>query len=154
MVAARLPHRAWKEVHAPGLYLHLEPRRSFLGAAFGIPIQTPGRWYARRSFATRRNGKAPPAAGPFKALCELSGDSMKRMPSSYEPDHPFARDLMRKDFMTDTYFTEKQVCALDFLAQVLKATRAAGPFLEFLTHAVGLPWGRGRERQTARAVEN
>lgn len=94
MAAARFPHRAWKEVHAPGLYLHLEPQRSFLGA---------GLW------------------------------------------HPDPDTLMRKDFMTVTSFTEKQVCAADFLDQVVKATRAAGSFLEFLTRAIGLPWGAGEK---------
>ena len=47
---------------------------------------------------------------------------------------------MRKDFIGATYFTEEQVCSPDFLNLVTKAARAAGPFLEFLTRTLGLPW--------------
>ena len=140
MAAARFPHRAWKEVHAPGLYLHLAPKQCFLGMGLWHPnpdtralvcdaiVRNPAKWKSVTS------GRA------FKAMCELSGDSMKRLPSGYDPGHQFARDLRRKDFMTATYFTDNQVCASDFLDQVTKATRAAAPFLEFLTRAVRLPW--------------
>lgn len=140
MTAARFPHRAWKEVRAPGLYLHLEPKRCFLGAGLWHPdpdtralvcdaiVRDPAKW------------KKATSSRDFKALCELSGDSMKRMPSGYDPGHQFARDLARKDFMCVTYFTDNQVCAADFLDQVTKASRAAAPLVEFLTRAIGLPW--------------
>ena len=145
MAAARFPHRAWKEVRAPGLYLHLEPKRCFLGAGLWHPdaetralvcaaiVREPAKW---KSATTGR---------AFKALCELSGDSMKRPPSGYDPGHQFARDLMRKDFMSVTCFTDQQVSALDFLDQITKTVRAAAPFLEFLTRAAGLPWALNEE---------
>src|SRR5262245_49878233 len=37
MAAARFPHIAWKQRHTPGLYLHLEPNRSFLGMGLWHP---------------------------------------------------------------------------------------------------------------------
>jgi len=146
MAAARFPHRSWKEVHAPGLYLHLAPKQSFLGAGLWHPdpdtrslvcdaiVGDPVKW--KRAISGRA----------FKAMCELEGDSMKRMPSGYDPGHQFAADLMRKDFISMTYFTDNQVCAADFLDQMTKAPRAASPLIEFLTRAVGLPWS-ANERQ-------
>lgn len=140
MAAARFPHRAWKEVHAPGLYLHLAPKQGFLGAGLWHPnpdtralvrdaiVRDPAKWKSAIS------GRA------FKTMCELSGDSMQRMPSGYDPGHRFARDLMRKDFITVTNYTDDEVCAADFLDQVTKASCAAAAFMEFLTRALGLPW--------------
>jgi uncharacterized protein (TIGR02453 family) len=140
MAAARFPHRAWKEVQAPGLYLHLAPRQCFLGAGLWHPdpdtrallrdaiVREPAKWKSATS------GRA------FKARCELSGDSLKRLPSAYDPSHPFARDLMRKDFISATYFRDDQVCDSDFLDRVTKTLHAAASFLEFLTRAVNLPW--------------
>ena len=151
MAAARFPHRGWKELHAPGLYLHLAPKQIFMGAGLWHPnpdtralvreaiVQDPAKWKKATS------GRA------FKARWELDGASMTRMPSGCDPAHQFARDLMRKDFMAVTYFTEKQVCASDFLDQVTKASRAAAPFLEILTRAVGLPWS-ANEKQKPREV--
>lgn len=151
MTAARFPHRAWKEVRAPGLYLHLAPKQCFLGAGLWHPdpdtrasvcdaiVRDPAKW------------KRATSGRVFKAMCELSGDSMKRMPAGYDPGHQFARDLARKDFMCVTSFTENQVCAPDFLDQVTKASRAAAPLLEFLTRAIGLPWSAD-EKQKPREV--
>jgi len=140
MAAARFPHRAWKERTAPGLYLHLDPAHCFFACGLWRPdtdtralvresiIRDPARW----KHATR--GRA------FQASWELSGDSFKRVPPGCDPNHRFATDLMRKDFIGATYFTEEQVCSPDFLNLVTKAARAAGPFLEFLTRTLGLPW--------------
>jgi uncharacterized protein (TIGR02453 family) len=151
MTAARFPHRAWKEISAPGLYLHLAPKQCFLGAGLWHPdpdtralvcdaiVRDPTKW------------KRATSGRVFKAMCELSGDSMKRMPAGYDPGHQFARDLARKDFMCVTYFKDNQVCAADFLDQVTKASRAAAPLIEFLTRAIGLPWSAD-EKQKPREV--
>jgi hypothetical protein len=58
---------------------------------------------------------------------------------------------MRKDFIAAGYFSEKEVCAADFLSRVATATRAAAPFLEFLTRALGLPWSVD-DRMTPREI--
>jgi len=58
---------------------------------------------------------------------------------------------MRKDFAAGMGFSEKEVCGTDFLNRVMKATKAAAPFLEFLTRAVGLPWAPG-DRATRREI--
>ena len=76
----------------------------------------------------------------FKALCELSGDSLMRMPPGCDINHPFADDLKRKDFITVTNFSESQILAPDFLKAVTRACEAAAPFMEFLTRALALPW--------------
>ncbi len=153
MAAARFPHRAWKEVHAPGLYLHLEPKQCFLGAGLWHPDPDTRAFVRDAIVRDPANWKRATSGRAFRAMCELAGDSMKRIPPGYDPDHQFARDLMRKDFITVTYFTENRVCAEDFLDQVTKASRAAAPFVEFLTRAVGLPWSsdeKARPREVLR----
>jgi uncharacterized protein (DUF2461 family) len=65
---------------------------------------------------------------------------MKRMPPGYDPNHPLAEDLMRKDFIMWTTLTEDEVCAPDFLKRVVNVCEVAAPFMEFLTRALGLPW--------------
>ena len=140
MVAARFPHRAYKQRTAPGLYLHLDPQHCFFACGLWRPdgdtralvreaiVSEPQRW----KFATRRKA--------FASVWELSGESFARLPAGLDPNHPLAVDLKRKDFTAHIMFTEKQVCDADFLLTVSRATRAAGPFVEFLTRAVGLPW--------------
>ena len=145
MAAARFPHAAWKQTTAPGFYLHLEPGTSFLGSGLWHPnpetrnsvrqaiVKNPATWQKATS------GKR------FKALCELEGASSSRMPLGYEPDHPLADDLKRKDFITVTYFKEDQVCASDFLELVTRAVTATAPFMQFLTRSLGLAWSSGEK---------
>src|ERR1051325_5126096 len=140
MMAARFPHRAYKERMAPGLYLHLDPEHSFFACGLWHPdgdtralvreaiVRDPQRW----KLAMRRK--------VFASVWEVSGESFTRLPAGFDPNHPLAVDLKRKDFTAHMMFTEEQVCSTAFLQSISRATRAAAPFIEFLTRAVGLPW--------------
>ncbi len=135
-VGAHFPHgTAGKDVHAPGFYLHLEPGGSMGGGGLWHP-DGPALKKVRDRIAGRpRDWKKILDAGT-----PISGDALKRPPAGYAPDHPFLEDLKRKDFYTMTSFSEKEVCAPDFIARYTEACRLAGPLVEFLTKSVGLSW--------------
>ena len=80
------------------------------------------------------------ASDSFRANFELEGDSLKRAPKGYDPAHPLINDLRRKDFVAGKALTEADACAPDFMDRYAATCRAAAPFAEFLTGAVGLPW--------------
>ncbi len=140
MAAAQFRHQDGKDVHAPGFYLHLEPGNVFVGSGIYHPdnrtltkvrdaiVEHPDRW--RRIITARA----------FKDSWTLGGDSLKKPPRGYDPEHRFIEDLKRKDFVTMTGFSEKDACAPDFLNRFANACRQASPFVKFLTHAVGLPF--------------
>src|SRR5260370_1112508 len=143
MAAGRFPHVAYKERSAPGFYLHLQPKQCFLGAGLWRPDPDTRALVRDAIGQNPKAWKSATTGRAFKTLCTLEGESQKRMPPGYDPKHPYARDLMRKDFITTTLFTDDEVCRMDFLDRLTKACRAAAPFVEFLTRAVGLPWGAG-----------
>jgi uncharacterized protein (TIGR02453 family) len=140
MAAARFPHRAYKERTAPGMYLHLDPARCFFACGLWHPDGDTRALVREAIIRHPENWKRGTRGKGFKSIWELSGESSRRLPPGCDPDHPFATDLLRKDFIGVTYFTEAQVCKADFLNRVTKAARGAGPFLEFLTQALKLPW--------------
>ena len=76
---------------------------------------------------------------------------MKRLPPGVDPDHPFAEDLQKKDFIMWASFTEAEVCAPDFLKRIETICRVSGPFMEFLTRGLGLPWSKG-DRSVVRDI--
>ena len=137
---AHFRHRADRDVHGPGFYLHLEPGNVYVGAGIWHPnsetlgkvrdaiVANPARW--RR--IVDDDG--------FRCRFRLESDSLKRAPKGYDPNHPQIEDLKRKDFVASTTFSEDQACAPDFVDTFADACRRAGPFTEFLTIAVGLPW--------------
>ncbi len=70
----------------------------------------------------------------------ISGDTLKRPPSGYDPEHPLIEDVKRKDFYTMSKFSDRDVCAPEFMDRYLDACRAAVPLVQFLTGALGLAW--------------
>ena len=133
-------HEYGKDVHAPGFYLHLEPGGVFAGAGIWHPdsktlgkireaiVDDPDRW------------RAIVSAEAFSALYKLEGDSLKRAPKGYDPDHPLIEDLRRKDFIAGRPFSEAEACAPDFIDHFTESCCKAAPFVAFLTIAIGLPW--------------
>jgi uncharacterized protein (TIGR02453 family) len=135
----RFPHEETKNVHAPGFYLHLEPGQVFAAAGIWHPdpvtlgrvrdalVSDPAGW--KRALAQARKGK-----------CLLGGDSLKKMPRGYDPEHPLSEDLKRKDFVAYSTFTEKEACSKDFLGRFAGACAAMKPVLGFLSRAIGASW--------------
>src|SRR6266498_3737860 len=68
MAAARFPHKAWKQTHAPGFYLHLEPGKSFLGGGLWHPDPDARDRRRERIFQARGAGKSQ-VRGFVSRLC-------------------------------------------------------------------------------------
>jgi uncharacterized protein (TIGR02453 family) len=143
MAAARFPHTSWKQVPAPGFYLHLESGTSFLAGGLWHPDPQTRNTVIGAIASNAAQWKKAVSGKRFKATCELSGEAMKRMPPGYDPEHPLAEDLRRKDFIAFTKFNDQQVCAPDFLDSVTHFVEAVAPLMEFLTRALSLPWSSG-----------
>ncbi|MGI0149439.1 MAG: DUF2461 family protein, partial [Thermoplasmata archaeon] len=68
------------------------------------------------------------------------GETLKRPPPGYEPDHPFIQDLKRKDFIGSWRLRDAEVTSPDFLDTFLEACKAMNPLNRFLADAIELPW--------------
>ena len=133
-------HDSGRDAHGPGYYLHLEPGNLFAGAGIWHPdSNTLG---LLRNFLADKSEGWLKAVGDreFAAYFKMEGDTLKRPPRGFEPDHPLIEDLKRKDFIAVSQLTQKEACAADFPDRFNARCRAAAPFMEYLTMAVGLPW--------------
>ncbi len=140
VAAAQFRHEQGKDVHAPGFYLHLEPGNVFAGVGLWHPDSNTSR--AVRDTIVEKPGdwKRAVNATAFRERFELGGETLKRPPRGYAPDHPLIDDLKRKDFVAMTTLDDVQVFEADFLERYGSIARAAKPFMRFLTRAVGLPF--------------
>ena len=138
--SAQFRHRAGKDAHAPGFYLHLEPGNVFVGAGSWHPAgealggirqaiaDNPKKWQKVLSdpdFATRH---------------KLVGESLKRPPRGFDSDHPMIEELKRKDFISVENFSQTKACSAGFIDMVSDSFRSAAPLVKFLTEAVGQPF--------------
>jgi uncharacterized protein (TIGR02453 family) len=133
-------HELAKEVQAPGFYLHLGTDGVYAGGGIWHPgtagatriretiVDDPGRW--RRATRT----------GAFAKRLELGGDSLKRVPSWADPEHPFAEDLRRKDFFGWARLSEDDATAPGFVNEYAKLCRAASPLMRFICEALEVPF--------------
>jgi uncharacterized protein (TIGR02453 family) len=124
----------------PGIYLHLEPESCFMGIGHWRPDPV-ARTKVTDAIAAQPEAWRDATSGKeFRKLLKMEGDSMVKLPKQYDPQHPFADDLKRKDFIVVSYFSEKQACSKDFIERVEGVCIAAAPYLGFIIKASGLKW--------------
>lgn len=133
-------HAKGKDVHCPGFYLHLEPRRVFVGVGIWHPDgKTLGR--IRDAIVDEPlDWKRAVEGTRFARRFALSGDALKRPPRGYDPDHPLIEDLKRKDFIAVSLLTQKAVTAPGFPKAFADLCREGSPLVRFLCRAVGVPF--------------
>jgi uncharacterized protein (TIGR02453 family) len=128
-------HERAKDVHAPGFYLHLQPRECFMGS--GIWHPEPKVAQQIRGFMAEHRERWTDVTSNLGSF-ELAGDSLKRPPRGFDAEDPLIDDLKRKDFMTTASFTHKQITSAGFLDLFETRCRETLPFLEFLCDALEL----------------
>jgi uncharacterized protein (TIGR02453 family) len=131
-VGIHFSHASGKDAHAPVFYLHLEPDNCF--AAAGV-------WHPDNSALTKIRMAIvaqPERWAKVSRKLELEGDSLKRPPRGFDPNHRFIEDLKRRDFVASGGLTEAQVCGPRFMRDFVAACRAMLPLVEFTTRALGL----------------
>jgi uncharacterized protein (TIGR02453 family) len=133
-------HEQGKDVHAPGFYLHLEPRSVFVGAGIWRPDSAtlgkirdavaghPEDW--ARAVRESRLGE----------LFRLEGETLKRPPAGYDPEHPLIEELKRKDFIAVAKLTEKTVTSAGFADELAGIFKASAPLMRFLCDATEVPF--------------
>ncbi len=136
-VAAMFHHSKGKEGGAPGYYLHLEPGESIFGGGVWHP-EGPALKGIRDAIAGDPDGWRKATSKLLKGnLCSMMGDSLKRPPPGYPPDHEFIEDLKRKDFGVLVRFADRDVLSPGFPEAIAKNAQAMAPFMSFLAEAVG-----------------
>jgi uncharacterized protein (TIGR02453 family) len=141
-VGCNFRHRAGKDAHAPGFYVHIEPGKIFFGGGIWSPptpvlnkirdaiVENPKRWQSvkqARQFATVLGGLA-------------DAPSLKNAPEGYARDHKFVEDLKRKSLFAFSSCSEAEVCAADFPDRVKQTFDALAPLMKFMVDALDLSW--------------
>jgi len=124
-----------KAQHLPGLFLHLESgeNRAYSGV-----------WQPDPPILKRIRDRIVDEPEAWRRVArgkiQLEGESFKRPPVGYAPDHPFIQDLVRKDFVASVGFRDAEVTSPDFLDTFFDAGKAMDPLNRFLADAIELPW--------------
>lgn len=137
-VGCHFRHEQGKDAHAPGFYLHLDPKEVFIAAGIWMPpnailnkirdkmAENPKVWQRVLSNTTLNDYYAGLS----------NGDSLKRVPRNYDPKHELALDLKRKSYILVKQIKPSSIYRDQFLQEVEMGFKAAKPLMKFLSDAL------------------
>jgi uncharacterized protein (TIGR02453 family) len=133
-------HARAKDVHAPGFYLHLEPGAVFAGMGIWRPDSaTLGR--IRDAIAADPEAwTAVLRETTIGDRVRLEGETLKRAPAGYDPEHPLIAELRRKDFIAIARLKEQTVTSRGFAEELAGMFQTSAPLMRFVCDAAGVPF--------------
>jgi uncharacterized protein (TIGR02453 family) len=133
-------HERGKDVYAPGYYLHIGPGEVYAGGGIWHPGTEGATRIREKIVAEPERWRRATRTGAFAKRLELGGDSLKRVPSWADAEHPFAEDLKRKDFFGWARLSEEDVVAPSFVDEYARVCRADAPLMQFLCEALDVTY--------------
>jgi uncharacterized protein (TIGR02453 family) len=138
-IGIQFRHMAGKDVHAPGFYLHIEPKDMFLAAGIWSPdnptlhkvrtliYEYPDEWKKiKRNLINKKTG------------FELHGESLKKAPKGFPADHALIEDLRRKHFIAVVKLDAKTVLGKASPTNTAKLFMKTAPMVKFICEATDL----------------
>ncbi len=139
-VGIQFRHLHGKDVHAPGVYVHIDPDECFLGVGTWRP---PADALKRiRDFISEnesiwvkllRNKK-------FNAEFAFHEDRLKSTPRGYDKHHPLIDELRQQSFIAIAPLTHQQIEGTELLTLIPKFISTARPLMSALCTALDQPW--------------
>lgn len=133
-------HEVGKDVHAPGFYMHVEPGNVFVGVGIWHPEPKVAKLIREAIAADPAAWKKATRSKSFSSTLELAGESLKRPPRGFDPDHPFIADMQRKDFMALAELDDDAIESMTLVKDTMAVFKKAKPLMRFLCDAVELPF--------------
>jgi len=137
--ACHFRHRAGKDAHAPGFYVHLGTDGIVLGGGIWQPPsdilfkirdrirQKPNEW---ESLIKNRTIK--------KVFGGIDGDQLIRPPKGFDKELAFIEDIKRKSFFVMRKESTEFALEADFTKEVAKTFKASSPLMTFICKSIGV----------------
>jgi len=139
-IGIQFRHELGKDAHAPGFYLHIQPKNCFLGAGIWRPDSDALAAIRSGVVGNPRSWKRARDSKPFKESFYFRGNTLIRPPKGYPPDHLYIEDLKRKDFIAISEFPVGRIRTSEFADEVAASYATAKPLMKFLCSAMALPF--------------
>ena len=136
-VAAHFPSRKFRKGEGAGLYVEIAPQWVWIGG--GIYMPSSGELNAIRAAIAdghRRFRRVVTAPAFRRAVGELSGEQLTRVPRGYLKDHPAADYLRHRQFIGGREYPADFAVNPRFYSELLTVFRGIAPLVGFLNHAI------------------
>ena len=133
-IGIQFRHKAGKDVHAPGFYLHIEPSQVFVGAGIWRPDNATINNMRLQMDGNQAEWKKITRGLTSKGF-GLYGESLKKPPRGFDADHPLLDDLKRKDYIATQDMKLSMISQADFVKQSAKLFASTKPLIRFICEA-------------------
>lgn len=134
-IGIQFRHESYRDVHAPGFYVHLAPDSCFVGA---------GSWRPERDDLAKIRARIAERPKEYRGALESAagemdpvGDSLSRVPRGFDADHPLAAELKRTDFLVSRDLAPEVYMDRELIFLLGRKFSAAVPYMKFLCAALG-----------------
>lgn len=141
-VGIQFRHERGKDVHAPGFYVHFEPRECFAGVGMWRPEAKVARQIRDSIYEEPDTWRKATKLKTFTNTWTIDpgeDEMLKRVPKEYQ-DGKYPDDVRMKTFTAGHRLTQKAVTSPDFDVVLAKAYAKASGYNGFLCEAIGLPY--------------
>ena len=145
-VAAHFPSRRFPKGEGAGLYVEVAPQWVWIGG--GIYMPSSGELNAIRAAIAddhRRFRRVITAPAFRRAVGELGGEQLTRVPRGYPKDHPAANYLRHRQFIGGREYPADFAVTPRFYSELLTVFRGIAPLVGFLNHAIAIRTSDTRE---------
>jgi uncharacterized protein (TIGR02453 family) len=136
-VAAHFPSRKFPKGEGAGLYVEVAPQWVWMGG--GIYMPSSSELNAIRAVIAedhRRFRRVVTAPAFRRAVGELSGEQLTRVPRGYATDHPAAEYLRHRQFIGGREYPADFAVSPRFYSELLTVFRGIAPLVGFLNNAI------------------
>ncbi len=135
---ARLFHERRREVHAPAFYLHIKPGGCFAGGGLWHPEADTLRGLREFIADNPAAWKKATHSKAFRDHFEFIGESLKRPPRGFDPEHELVDDLKRKSFAVGEHFDDALAMSSELLPFIVATNKRLAPMIDYLCAARNL----------------
>lgn len=142
-VGIQFRHEQGKDIHAPGFYVHLEPRSCFAGVGLWKPETAVARAIRQAIYDEPADWRKATKAKAFKdtwGVDDSDGYVLKRVPKEFDEGHAYPDDLRLKSFIAGSRLSQGLVTSAAFESELATMFGKASNFTRFLCDAIGVPF--------------
>lgn len=142
-IAAHFPTRGFAKGEGAGLYFEVSPAGIWMGGGIYMP-SSPQLLLLREHIVLnqRRFERVTSTPALRKAVGEIQGERLTRVPRGFAKDHPAAEHLKLKQFLAGREYPAEFALSPRFYGELLAVFRAIAPFIRFLNEALPKTGGR------------
>ena len=136
-VAAHFPSRKFPKGEGAGLYVEVAPQWVWIGGGIYMPSSSELNAIRAAIVDDHRRFRRVVTAPAFRrAVGQLSGEKLTRVPRGYVKDHPAAEYLRHRQFLGGREYSASFAVSPRFYSELLTVFRGIAPLVGFLNNAI------------------